>query len=242
MTVSGTTDFDLPFTDAIEEAWERAVGTDSGSPRSGYDMRSSRRSINLLFTDWANRGLNLWSYEERTQLLTYGVGAYELSVDNDLVDVIEQVVQLPPYAASPQISRLNMTRVSVSTQATRTNPNITGRPTEVFYQRLREGITAHVWPLPDSQGPYTLVYWALRRMGDAGAYTNTADLPFRFLPAFVAGLAFYIAQKKDPNNVALIQRLEADYNATWQRAADEDREKAVLKISPRGSSYRVGWN
>lgn len=239
ITVSGLTEFDLPFIDAIEEAYERAVGMDSGDPRSGYSMRSARRSINLLFTDWANRGLNLWSYEERTQLLSYGVSEYEIAPDNDLVDVLEQVVQLPPYAASPQISRLNMTRVSVSTQATRTNPNIYGRPVEVFYQRKRDGITAHIWPLPDSQGPYTLVMWVLRRMDDAGAYTNTADLPFRFLPAFTAGLAFYIAQKKDPNNTELISRLETEYDKTWQRAADEDRDKSVLTITPRASSYRV---
>jgi hypothetical protein len=239
VAVSETTIFDLPFTEAIEEAFERAAGTASGSPRSGYEMRSARRSINLLFTDWANRGLNLWSYEERTKLLTYDVGEYELSADNDLVDVIEQVIQLPPGQTSPSLTRYNMTRVSVSTQATRTNPEVTGRPVEVFYQRLREGITAHVWPLPDSNGPYTLVYWALRRMDDAGAYTNTGDLPFRFLPAFTAGLAFYIAQKLDPNNAALIARLEMDYDKTWQRAADEDRERATLSIVPRGSSYRV---
>jgi hypothetical protein len=239
MTLSGQTIFDLPFTDAIEEAWERAVGTASGSPRSGYDMRSSRRSINLLFTDWANRGLNLWSYTERTQLLTYGVGEYNIAPNNDLVDVIEQVVQLPPGSTGQQVSRYNMTRVSVSTHATRTNPTITGRPVEVFYQRKREGITAYVWPLPGDSGPYTLVMWVLRRMDDAGAYTNTSDMPFRFLPAFTAGLAFYIAQKQDPNNIALIQRLEADYDRTWQRAADEDREKATLKIAPRSSSYRV---
>lgn len=214
------------------------MGTASGSPRSGYEMRSARRSINLLFADFANRGLNLWTYEERTQLLTYGVGEYDLAPDNDLVDVIEQVVQLPPGSTSPSLARYNMTRVSVSTQATRTNPNITGRPVEVFYQRKVDGITAHIWPLPGDNGPYTLIYWALRRMDDAGAYTNTADLPFRFLPAFIAGLAFYIAQKNDPNNINLITRLEADYEKTWLRAAETDRETATLSIVPRGSSYR----
>jgi hypothetical protein len=85
-----------------------------------------------------------------------------------------------------------------------------------------------------------MVMWVLRRMDDAGAYTNTADMPFRFLPAFIAGLAFYIAQKRQPDNQALIDRLEADYEKTWLRAAEEDREKATLKITPRSSSYRVG--
>ncbi len=170
-------------------------------------------------------------------------GGYELRVQGtaprSLVDVIEQVVQLPPGTTGSQIARQNMTRVSVSTHATRTNPTVTGRPVEVFYQRMTDGITAHVWPLPDGNGPYTMVYWCLRRIDDAGAYTNTADIPFRFLPAFISGLAFYLSQKIDPNNAALISRLESDYEKTWQRAADDDRERATLTIVPRGDSYRV---
>lgn len=233
------TDFDPIFTDAIEEAYERATGTEGGAPRDGYSMRSARRSINLLFADWANRGLNLWTYSEQTQLLTSGVGEYVIDADSSLVDVLEQVVQLPPGSGGPGFQRLNMTRVSVSTQATRTNPDITGRPIEVFYQRTTTGITAHVWPLPGDGGPYTLVMWVLRRIYDAGAYTNTADVPFRFLPAFTSGLAFYIAQKRQPDNQALIDRLEADYEKTWERAASEDREKASLMLVPRGNSYRV---
>lgn len=205
-------------------------------------MRSARRSINLLFADWANRGLNLFTYEERTQALSYGVAEYVLDTEQAMVDVIEQVVQLPPYASSPQIARLNMTRVSVSTHATRTNPNILGRPVEVFYQRTSTSITAHIWPLPDANGPYTLVYWALRRIYDVGAYTNTADMPYRFLPAFIAGLAFYIAQKRSPGDANLLARLEADYEKNWVRASEEDRERATLSIVPRSSSYRVGTN
>lgn len=202
-------------------------------------MRSARRSINLLLADWSNRGLNLWTYQENTQLLTYNVADYILDDDSSMVDVIEQVVQIPLGSAGSQVTRYNMTRVSVSTQATRTNPTINGRPTEVFYQRTDTGIVAHIWPLPGDGGPYTLVYWCMRRMDVAGAYTNTADMPFRFLPAFIAGLAFYIAQKKQPTNTELLMRLENDYEKTWQRAADEDREKATLSIVPRGSSYRI---
>ena len=193
-----------------------------------------------MMLEWANRGLNLWTYEERTQLLTYGVSEYLLGAD--IVDVLEQVVQLPPGQTSPGLNRYNMTRVSVSTQATRTNPGITGRPVEVFYQRLTGGITAHIWPLPGTGGPYTLVYWVLRRIEDAGAFTNTGDFPFRFLPVFVAGLAYYIAQKKRRDDPDLVQTLKAEYAEVWAAASEEDREKATLKIVPRGSSYRVGWN
>ena len=222
--------------ESIEEAFERC-GLES---RSGYDMRTARRSINLMMQEWSNRGLNLWTYEKRTQLLTYGVSEYLLGAD--IVDVLEQVVQLPPGQTSPGLNRYNMTRVSVSTQATRTNPGITGRPVEVFYQRLTGGITAHIWPLPGTGGPYTLVYWVLRRIEDAGAFTNTGDFPFRFLPVFVAGLAYYIAQKKRRDDPDLVQTLKAEYAEAWAAASEEDREKATLKIVPRGSSYRVGWN
>lgn len=218
---------------AIEEAFERC-GLES---RSGYDMRTARRSINLMMLDWANRGLNMWTYEERTQLLTYNVAEYDLGAD--IVDVLEQVVQLPPGQTSPSLNRYNMTRVSISTQATRTNPNITGRPVEVYYNRGTNGTTAHIWPLPGTAGPYTLVYWVLRRIEDAGAFTNTGDFPFRFLPVFVAGLAYHIAQKKRRDDPNLVTTLKGEYEETWAAAASEDRERATLSIVPRSSSYRV---
>jgi hypothetical protein len=233
MTSSGTTTFQLNLVEAIEEAFERA-GLES---RSGYDMRTARRSINLMMLDWANRGLNMWTYEERTQLLTYGVSEYNLGAD--IVDVLEQVVQLPPGSTGQQLSRYNMTRVSVSTQATRTNPTITGRPVEVYYNRGTDGVTAYVWPLPGSSGAYTLVYWVLRRIEDAGAFTNTGDFPFRFLPVFVAGLAYMIAQKKRRDDPNLVQTLKAEYDEAWVAAAGEDREKATLSMVPRSSSYRM---
>lgn len=235
MTTSGTTTFTLDMVEAIEESFERC-GLES---RSGYDARTARRSINLMLLEWANRGLNMWTYEERTQLLTYNVGEYDLGAD--IVDVIEQVVQLPPGSSS-QVARINMTRVSVSTQATRTNPNILGRPVEVYYHRGTDGITANVWPLPGDGGPFTLVYHVLRRIEDAGAFTNNGDFPFRFLPVFVAGLAYYIAQKKRRDDPALVQTLKAEYDEAWANASMEDRERATLSMTPRASSYRVGIN
>lgn len=235
MTLSGTTDFDLQFTDAIEEAFERA-GVES---RSGYDMRTARRSINLMLSDWANRGMNAWEIEERSIPLIYATSTYDLTpITNDIIDVIEQVVSVPNTAGTNQ-ARLNMTRVSISTQATRTNPNVQGRPTEVWYDRSATGVTAHIWPLPDATGSYTLYYTVLRRLDDAGAYTNTADIPFRFLPPFISGLAYYIAEKKRQDDPNLIARLEQRYETDWQRAADMDRERATLNIVPRSDSYRI---
>lgn len=230
MTTSGTAVFQLDFIEAIEEAFERA-GIES---RSGYDMRSARRSINLLFADWANRGVNLWTVEERSQLLTFNDGVYTLEAD--IVDLIEAMVQLPNQ---PQTTRYYLNRVSIATQATRTNPDIQGRPTEIYVDRQRDAPIVHLWPLPGDGGPYTLVYWVLRRIQDAGAYPNTADMPFRFLPAFISGLAYYIAEKKRTDDPNLIMRLASRYETDWQRAADEDRDKSTLTIVPRDSSYRM---
>lgn len=232
MTTSGAAVFNPEFVDAIEEAYER-VGLDG--PRTGYEMRTARRSINLMFADWANRGINLWTTAERSLVLDYGVGEYTLG--EDIVDLLETMIQIPP--TSPQITRYNLTRVSNNTHATRTNPNIQGRPTEIYINRQQPAPVVHIWPLPGQQGPYTLIYWILRRIDDAGAYTNTADLPFRFLPPFISGLAYYIAEKKRTDDPNLILRLQQRYEADWLRASEEDREKATWKQVPRGSSYRV---
>lgn len=221
--------------EAIEESFERA-GVEA---RSGYDARSARRSINLMLSDWANRGMNAWEIEERSIPLTYATASYDLTpTTNDIIDVIEQVVRVPNTSGTNE-ARLNMTRVSISTQATRTNPNIQGRPTEVWYDRSTSGVTAHIWPLPDATGSYVLYYTVLRRLDDAGAYTNTADIPFRFLPPFISGLAFYIAEKKRQDDPNLIARLQQRYEADWQLAADNDRERATLSIVPRGDAYRI---
>lgn len=230
MTTSGTTTFNLDFVEAIEEAYERC-GLES---RSGYDMKTARRSINLMMLDWANRGINMWTMEERVETLYQGQGEYQL--DADIVDIIEQVVQLPNQT---QTTRYTVSRVSVSTYATRTNPTIQSRPTQIYIERLVDGPRIHLWPLPNIEG-YTLHYWILKRIDDAGAYTNTGDFPFRFLPVFISGLAYYIAEKKATDNPDLIMRLKARYEEDWQNAAEEDREKATLSIVPRGASYRIG--
>lgn len=232
MSVSGTTDFNLDLTESIEEAFERA-GAES---RNGYDLRSARRSINLMLADWANRGFNLWEVEERSLTLTYGQGEYTLG--SDIIDLIETMIQIPP-TGSGQVTRYNCDRVSISTHATRVNPELLGRPIEIYINRQREAPVIHLWPLPGQGGPFVLNYWVLRRLDDAGAYTNTADIPFRFLPPFISGLAYYIAEKKRTDDPNLILRLQQRYEADWLRASEEDRERATLSIVPRSSSYRV---
>ena len=204
MTTSGTTTFNPDFVELIEEAGERA----GHEIRNGYDMKTARRSINLLFADWANRGVNLWTVEARSKALLEDTATYTLGTDNDVVDVIEQMVRL---VGSSPTAQYNMTRVSISTQATRVNPTITGRPTEVWYDRTNGNPIANIWPLPSADGLYTLEYVVLRRMDDAGAYTNTGDMPFRFLPAFVSGLALMIAEKKSQDKPNLVLYLKQKY-------------------------------
>lgn len=230
MTTSGTTIFNLDFIEAIEEAYERC-GLES---RSGYDMRTARRSINLMQLEWANRGINLWTVEERSLLLTEGDGTYQL--DADIVDLIEHVVSVPNTSTA---TRYTVTRVSVSTFATRTNPDITGRPTQIYVNRKIEGPEIKLWPLPGDSGPYTLYYWVLRRIEDTGAYTNNGDFPFRFLPVFIAGLAYYLAEKKCIDNPQLIERLKMRYEEQWENAASEDRDKSTLSITLRPGAYRI---
>ena len=230
MTTSGTTTFQLDFIEAIEEAYERC-GLES---RSGYDMKTARRSINLMQLEWANRGINLWTVEERTQVLTASDGSYQLNAD--IVDLLEHVISI---ADAPTETRYNVTRVSVSTFATRTNPELTGRPTQIYINRKNEGPLINLWPLPDSTTTYTLHYWVLRRIEDAGAYTGTGDFPFRFLPVFVAGLAYYLSEKKCIDNPQVIERLKMRYEEQWANAADEDRDKSTLSITPRPGSYRI---
>lgn len=242
MAVSGLTVFNLTINELIEEAYERC-GLEF---RSGYDARTARRSLALLLLEWSNRGINLWTVEERSLPLTTGVDTYTLGTD--IVDLIEQMVQVPNTS---QTTRYNLTRVSVSTQATRTNPTVSGRPTEIYVDRQRDAPIVHIWPVPGDGGPYALVYWVLRRMDDPGAYGNTADVPFRFLPALVAGLAYYLAVKlmtadRSDTRWAVqfleqrIIRLQADYESVFLAAAQEDRDKSTLSIVPRGSAYRVG--
>ena len=229
MSVSGTTNFNLDLTEIVEEAFERA----GGEMRTGYDLRTARRSLNLLFSDWANRGLNMWTFEQGTIPLIQGVATYDLPADT--VDLMEHVIRTGPGNVATQ-SDLTITRISVSTYATIPNKLQQARPIQIWIQRLQTNPKVTVWPVPDQgtllQPYYTLVYWRLRRIDDAGTGTNTMDVPFRFLPCMVAGLAYYLAMKV-PNGTARIDMLKAQYDEAWDLASTEDREKAAVRFVPR---------
>lgn len=225
MTTSGTATFDMDLTDIVEEAFERA----GSELRSGYDLRTARRSLNLLFADWANRGVNMWTIDSGSIPLVAGTATYNLPADT--VDLLEHVVRTGAGNASTQAD-LTMSRISVSTYATIPNKLVTGRPIQALVTRAVSPPTVTVWPIPDAATTYTLVYWRLRRMQDAATGVNTMDVPFRFLPALVAGLAYYLALKL-PNGVERLQTLKMQYDEIWQTAADEDREKASVRFVPR---------
>jgi len=225
--------FNLNLNDLIEEAFERA----GAEVRTGYEFRTARRSLNLMFAEWANRGINLWTVEQGMVPLIADQATYDLPVDT--VDLLEQVIRTNAGTATQ--SDIVISRISVSTYASLPNKTTTGRPIQIYVDRLSGATsslvvvqfpTVTMWPVPNVSNTYQLVYWRLRRMLDAGTGVNTQDVPFRFLPAMVAGLAYYVALKI-PDAMPRLPMLKEMYDEAWQAAADEDREKASMMIVPR---------
>jgi hypothetical protein len=307
MTTSGVAAFNLDLNELVEEAFERA----GGEMRTGYDLRTARRSLNLLFADWGNRGVNMWTFEQNVITLATGQPTYALP--DDTVDLLDHVIRTNANVPNNQAD-LTITRISVSTYATIPNKLIQGRPIQVWVQKLtaqdsvlagtlqatildnttsipitslagvpnagfikigseliafnevqpasggnpayllncargQAGTTAAghtagaaitlsqknsitVWPTPNPGQTYQFVYWRLRRMQDAGGGVKTMDVPFRFLPCLVAGLAYYIALKI-PDGLQRLDILKAQYDEAWQTAAGEDQEKAAVRFVPR---------
>lgn len=216
---------DLP--ELFEEAFERA-GLEM---RSGYDLKTARRSLNLLTLEWANRGLNLFTIESGTQVLTAGTGTYTMPAGT--IDLIEH--QLRTGTGTAQVDTA-LERISVSTYAQQTNKQITGRPTQIFVQRLAASTTVTLWPLPDSSQTYTLFYYRLVGIDGlaSGIGADTNMVPPRFVPALVAGLAYYIAMKK-PEVMDRVLPLKQLYEEQFELAAMEDRDRSSIMLTPFGS-------
>ena len=222
-STSGTTAFNLDLTELVEEAFERA----GAEMRSGYDLRTARRSLNLMFTDWANRGINMWTIEQGTIPMVAGTGTYNLP--SDTVDLIEHVIRT---GSGTNQADLSVSRISVSTYASIPNKLTTGRPIQVYIDRVSPTPTVNMWPVPDTAQTYTLVYWRLRRIQDAGGGVNTMDVPFRFLNCMVAGLAYMLSMKV-PGGMDRVGLLKQQYDEAWELAATEDRDKASSRFVPR---------
>ena len=214
MTTSGTTAFNMDFTEIAEEAWERA----GREMRSGYDLRTARRSMNLMTIEWQNRGINMWTIDSGTINLVDGVSQYTLPADT--IDLLEHQVRTGSGDQATQAD-ITISRISVSTYASIPNKLSRGRPIQLYIERLRDAPLVNV-----------LYYWRMRRVQDAGAGAETADMNFRFLPVLVAGLAYYISIKV-PEFVDRIQMLKQAYEEQFQLAAGEDREKASVRFTPR---------
>ena len=301
MSTTGSTLFNLEFTEIAEEAWERA----GREMRSGYDLRTARRSMNLMTIEWQNRGINMWTMEQGVIDLVPGLSTYALPTDT--IDLLEHVVRTGQNVSSTQAD-LTISRISVSTYATIPNKLQQARPIQVWIQRMSgetnptaltlvgavnetsttitlssvaglagsgfirldneviyygylsgnilggvfraqnsttaashiDGTTVYVsqlpaitvWPTPDNSTTYQFVYWRLRRVQDAGAGVETADMNFRFLPCVVAGLAYYIAMKV-PELMPRIEMLKMIYEEQFSLAAAEDRDKSAVRWVPR---------
>jgi hypothetical protein len=223
MATSGTASFNLDILEIIDEAYERC-GAEGA--RTGYELRTARRSLNLLLADLANQGINLWTIEQGSIPLVEGVEGYDLPVDT--VDLLEAVIRTNSF--SPNQLDIPVSRISVSTYATLPNKNAKGRPLQVWINRQ---ITPrlNVWPTPNND-TYELVYWRLRRVQDASDGTETVDVPFRFLPSIIAGLAYYLALKT-PGALERLGLLKSQYDEALLMATTEDREKAPLRLVPR---------
>ena len=225
MATSGTTAFNMDLTELVEEAFERA----GSEMRTGYDLKTARRSLNLLFADWANRGINMWTIEQGSISLVAGTATYNLP--SDTVDLLEFVIRTNAGSSATQ-SDLTMSRISVSTYSSIPSKLSQGRPIQAWIDRQAAIPTVTLWPVPDDTQPYQFVYWRLKRIDDAGNGVNTMDVPFRFLPCMTAGLAYYLALKI-PGGIDRLPVLKQQYDEAWEIAATEDREKASYSLVPR---------
>lgn len=233
MTTTGTAVFNIDLSEIIEEAFERA----GSELRSGYDFKTARRSLNLLLIEWGNKGINLWTVEQGQIVLNTGVVSYALPLDT--VDLLDHVIRT---GSGQNQSDITISRISGSTYSTIPNKNALGRPIQVWINRQSGATTPtgvasptiNVWPTPQApNSQYTFVYWRLRRIQDAGNGVNTQDIPYLFLPALVAGLAYYLSMKLPGMDLQRAVALKAVYDEQFQLAADENREKASVRMVPR---------
>ena len=227
MTVSGSKTFELDVADYIIEAFERC-GLDS---RTGYDFRTAQRSLNLLLAEWANRGLNQWTIERASITLSAGTTTYPLGAST--IDILSAAIRMDQNVGTQNQTDLTIDRISRDQYLNIPNKLTRARPVQFVVERsIAPQVT--VWPAPDQT--YYLVIDKLVRMDDAGSGVNTIQIPFRFYPCLAAGLAYYIAMKKAPDRVQL---LKAVYDEEFERAAQEDRDRAPLQLTPVRDFYRV---
>ena len=222
MATSGTTTFDLNIDDIIEEAYERcAIRTNSGN-----DLRSARRSLNLLFSEWGNRGIHLWKVELQNQALTAGTISY--TVPTKVSDVLEAYISTTS-AQTTDTTDVSLTKIDRSQYAALPNKGAQGQPSQYFVDRQITP-TISLYQAPDASTYTHLKYYTINRIEDVGNYTNTPDAPYRFLPCMCSGLAYFLSMKKNPQ---LTDKLRLYYEDELQRALTEDGQRSSVYISPQ---------
>ena len=230
MAVSGSKDFELDVADYVEEAFERC-GLEL---RTGYDLKSANRSLNLMLAEWANRGLNQWTIKQNAIPMLTGTITYNLDPTDSTaaIDVLDVFVREEFQGTNTDIPLSRMSRAEYSHLATKTT---TGKPNQFFVDKQLSP-TVTVWPQPDKNNTYTLYVNVLTRMDDAGGGANSLQMPFRFYPCLTAGLSYYLALKKAPEKVQMLKQL---YEEEFTRAMSQDEERASFRIAPDLRSYNI---
>jgi len=232
MTTSGTTSFNLDIDELFQEAYER-IGIDGS--RSGYHLRSARRSLNILLSEWDNRGVHLWKVKLATIPLVLGQAEYNYINDatnfpNDVNDVLEAYIRNNTTATTPVDTSL--TKIDRSAYAALPNKLSQGTPSQYYVQRTTSP-SVFLYQTPGSSfsgSSYQLKFYYLARIEDAGVYTNTPDVVFRFLPCLTSGMAYYLSIKHAPQRT---EQLRMFYEDELQRALTEDGQRTSLFISPK---------
>jgi len=218
MTTSSSTNFEPDVTEFIEEAFERC-GLEL---RTGYDLKTAKRSINLMLAEWANRGLNQWTIEQETVTVVQSQNDYTLNAN--IVDVLDCSIR---RTVSGTTTDLQMSRVSRSEYLNIPNKASESRPSQYFLDKLNTPVLK-IWPSPENSTDI-LVFNKIVRMDDADAATNTMDMPFRFYPCFAAGLAYYISIKKAPDRAVMLKQM---YEEEFERALSQDEDRSSFRIAP----------
>ena len=227
MALSGTSNFTLTVNDVIQEAYDR-IG---GDPILGYDVRSARRSLNIMFSDWANRGYNQWTVEYKTLAITTGTTEYNLP--SDTVDVINANIQISDG------TEYAMTALGLNDYAAISNKTTQARPTQYYLQRLSTPVLK-IYPAPDTN--YTITYYRMRRIEDITASTvsgveQNVDVPSRALECMCAGLAYYLSKKRVGIPAATQQVLKIDYEEAYQRLVAGDDTPSTRILPATGTSF-----
>jgi hypothetical protein len=223
MTTSGTTSFNLSIDEIVEESYER-IGIRSNS---GYDIKSARRSLNILFSEWSNRGVHLWKVELNEIAMVAGQAAY--TVPSNVSDVLEAYISSSSGTPGTTTNDLTLNKIDRSAYAALPNKGTTGQPSQYYVDR-QVTPEIYLYQTPDLSTYTYLKYYSINRIEDAGAYTNNADVVYRFIPGMCAGLAYYLSQKRSPERVDM---LKMAYEDEMKRALDEDGSRTSLYIAPQ---------